>query len=169
MEIDQTLNSQEEHERGDEDAFTMEEMQNLSVTKSNEDETRSKQSQNNFTSFVTPSSTKNEENQLAGGSEENKSYNDRLDVIVELDGLVEADEDSNTKKDHRGLSAKEAEFKEKYELIVELEFNEVSENSTVVDLAPIDPTVAEEIVEEEIVDKAMHYALSNVNREFQNF
>ena len=151
----------EGRERDDEDAFTMKELQPLPVRKSNEKETKSNQSQNNCTSLLLPSDTKDAEIQLVGGSDENEHNNDGLDEIVEEDGVVEADQDSNTEKEHRE-DAKEREFNE-------LELKEVGENSRVVDIesdiVPSEATgeeeiieivkeeiVVEEIVEEEIVE-----------------
>ena len=139
----------------------MEERQPLSVTKYNKNETKSNQSQNNCTSLLALSNTKDGEIQLVGGSDEKEHNNDGPDEIFEVDGVVEADQDSNTEKEHRE-DVKEREFNE-------LELKEVSENSRVVDLesdiVPSEATgeeeiieivkeeiVVEEIVEEEIVE-----------------
>ena len=140
----------------------MEELQPLSVTKYNKNETKSNQSQNNCTSLLALSNTKDGEIQLVGGSDEKEHNNDGPDEIFEVDGVVEADQDSNTEKEHRE-DVKEREFNE-------LELKEVSENSRVVDLesdiVPSEATgeeefieivkeeiVVEEIVEEEIVEE----------------
>ena len=66
----------EERERDDGGAFTMEQLQPLSVTKSNENETKSNQIQNNCASLFASSTMKDEENQLVGGSDENEHNND---------------------------------------------------------------------------------------------
>ena len=120
-------------------------------TKAKENETKSNQSQNKSEPLPTPFNT---EDELSGGLDEKEPSDDGLEII-ELDAaVVEAEEDSNAEKEHRGVAAKEVEFNGGVGAKVELELNGVGENSRVADLvAGSEDTVEEENVEEETEEK----------------
>ena len=97
-----------EEERDKKNGLAFEE-QPISVTEANQNETKSKQSQNNCTSLFVPSSTENEKKMIAG-SDENEHNNDGFEEIVE--------EYSNAEKEQRGVDAKGKVFNEGVDRIV---------------------------------------------------